>query len=345
MLLPIFRLDLQVSRQGYDSYRRQLHQQHDINRVFLHVEEVLLFFPPNSLDALTSVVTKLAEKSPYGESLVPLIDVFTTLAMFLRGPIEDKGRFLFELFNLSKQSILSETEHALMMFRMSRSLQKLGIFGRLDFSMDDVKHEAFVARYIPATDSFVPGLNVDELIAWMTSSRVGRGAAQFTSVLNRLLKVCIQLDKKAASLLHWLSEMKDHRQHDLPVPKIDFNQASLHKGDVYVVYRGRDTISLAVSTFELAPDAELFVQCNKHMKFSKSSEKYYKLISYRRIGSSSWSSRLGRLSRIDICGLEEASEYTLVVYQPASNIRYPMIAASTRNDKGLTSQFDTVQNC
>ena len=341
-LLAVMRLQFPVVKAAYKSYLSQLRQQHDINRVFLHTEEVLIFFSPNEVDVLRPIVEKLEEKSPKGESLVPLVDVFTILTMILRGEISEKGIFLFELYNLSKQSILSETEHALMIFRMSTSLRKIGILGRLDFTMDDIKHAAFIARYIPDRDVFVPGLSPEELTDWLTTSNVGKAASGFISVLTRLLKVCLRLDGKAASLLAWLEQMTTHHEFDLPIPRLDFSTASLHPSRVFVVYRGINTVSLALSS-SLLKGNEIFVQCNKHMRFSKTSEKYFKLISYRRSRVALWSGQCDLLSRVDIDGLDADSEYSFVAYQVATKLRYPTVELRTLTESGLTSRFETVR--
>lgn len=340
-LLPIMRLRIKTVLDAYESYKHQLHQQHDINRVFLHVEEVLIFFSPYDVDILRPLLGKLVEKSPKGESLIPLVDVFTVLMLFVQGELADKGAFLFELYNLSKQDILSETEHALMIFRMSRSLQKIGILGRLDFTMDDVKHAAFLARYIPESDKFVAGINVEELTAWLTNSNVGKAASSFIAVLTRLLKVCIQMDGKASSLLTWLHEMQEHRQFDLPVPKMDLSQADLHKSEVFVVYRSSQQVSFALSTALLHPD-ELYIQVNKHMKFSKTSEKFYKLISYRRVPLGKWSGNFGQYSRVDVAELDPDSEYSFNMYQLETKLRYPAVSVKTLTTAGLTSRFESV---
>lgn len=339
-LLPVMRLHMDMVKKAHASYKQQLQQQHDINRVFLHTEEVLIFFSPYDIDIVRPVISKLAERSPMGELLIPLTDVFTLLSMFVGGDVIDKGAFLFELFNLSKQDILSETEHALMIFRMSRCLEKIGILGRLDFTMDDVKHAAFLARYIENEDRFVPGLNVDELTDWLTNSYVGRAASSFATVFTRLLKVCIRMGDKASSLLAWLYEMRDHRKFDLPVPRMDFSKAILHKSDIFVVYRGCNMVSLCLSTALLAPE-EVLVQCNLHKKFSKTSEKYYKLISYRKLQVQQWSRRHGQYARLDIAELDADAEYSFNVYQLVTNLRYSLVSTRTLTEKGLTSKFES----
>ena len=292
ILIPIQRLDLSIVYTSFNAFQDQIRDAQDIHKIYLGIEECLVFFPPKHLDSVRPFLNRLLIRTPRDEQVVALAEIFTILTVFVRGPIPEKGRFLFSLYNLSKTDLLSEAEHALMIFNMSNTLQKLGILGKLSYTIHDAKHAAFLAKFDEENQVFYAGLSQERLIIWLSTSTLGFAAIRFNSVFGRLIKVFCNLDGKADSLLKVLTEMQDHRKHDFPVPAVDFSKCVVHKGAVFVVYRGRNIVSLCLSPIGLEK-GYIYVQCNLHVKFSEKSERYYKLVSYRRLEFSGWKGHEG----------------------------------------------------
>ncbi len=339
-LLPILRLDLSVVYTSFNSFQDQIRDAQDIHKVYLGVEEVLLFFPAIYTDTVRALLRKLLIRNPRDEDVIPLAEFFTIFTVLVRGPLNEKGRFLYSLYNLSKTDLLSETEHALMIHNLSRALTKMGVFGKLTYTVEDAKHAAFMARFDSEKRIFHPGLTQERLILWMTASPAGKGMSKFIDVLNRLLKVCILLDNKASSVLNWVTEMKEYHEFDVPTPLLDFQKCSVLKGDMYVVYRSAHVVSLCVSPAGLTR-GDVYVQCNKHIQYSDKSDQFYKLTSYQILRPKEWNSVDG-MCRFDVSNLEPSSEYSFILYQACSNVCFPPVVARTLNSRGLGTNFDAV---
>jgi hypothetical protein len=344
-LLPTLRINVAEIARTYRAFleRPGVNRREELHRAYVEIDDCASFLPIAVAEAAQFIVGRMQERMPNGKVLVPLAEVFTLLTVIVKGSVEEKAAVLFSMYNFGGSDRLTEAEHTFMIHRISIGLQKIGLIGRLDFTMADAKHAAFLARLhaTGASKDFSPGLTVQELALWMVHSPVGRQLALFQHTLEQLIRVLLTLKGKTSSLLGWLSNLNEHSTTAMVVPKVDLFRLSLDQSPLFVVYRSSSSASIALCPHQLKR-GDFFIQCNQLVQERPGGiYKHYR--SYRRLYFPHESYRDGSLFRVDVEGLEPDSEYTIIVYQCVSNTRYRPISLRTLTSYGLISEFETVR--
>lgn len=344
-LLPALRIDIAEIARTYRSFleRPGVDRREELHRAYVDPGDCPAFLPIRVAEASAFILGHMEERMPDGKVVVPLAELFTLLVILVRGSAEEKAAILFSMYSFSGSDRITEAEHTFMIHRIAIGLQKIGLIGRLDFTIADAKHAAFLAR-LHATGSakdFVPGLTVKELAEWMVESPVGKQVALFQHTLEQLIRVLIGLKGKTASLLSWLSNLNEHSTKAMIVPKIDMSRCVLDPSPVFIVFRSGTSASFAFHPHALKR-GEFFAQCSQVVpeKPGGLMAKHYR--SYRQLYFPHDNYATGMLYRVDILGLELESDYIITIYQSSSNIRYRPVSIRTLTSSGLMSEFETV---
>ena len=184
--------------------------------------EALLFFPEEHRQSLSLIADMLAFPRAVHGTRVYLLDVLTVLIILLRGSVRDKARYLFTWYNISGSGLLTELEHIVFIQRVGSVLQRMKVLGAADMSIDDAKHMAFVARakVSPgAATTFLPGLTLRDLIAWIHECKETRVIFTFFSVLDQLVDSLCLLQNRTDALAAVLVAKEGHNANGIHVPR------------------------------------------------------------------------------------------------------------------------------
>ena len=330
----------------------------------LSVGNVRKFFP-SAEPSIERVIQLLSYRKPILGQYIYLLDVLTVLVIVFRGPLEEKARWLFGWYNLSKTGVMTEVEHVILIKRVSDCLFRIKAIGRIDVTEEDANQIALEARVYKTVGGgstglqlkYLPGLTFDDFFRWTRESPESAVLVKFVRVQDRLVDALLALRSRIDAVGSIVEEMRLHREHAIHVPKMDmFPDLREHGSPLRIAFRASRSVTVLISAHGMdLGTSEAYVQCRKsrpvpdplysipdstmQRKIARGQraivsglpmccEREYSLTSYVRVPlRRAGVLRGGPLLRVDIAPLDPDSHYSFTVYTSA--FRYPAIGADT----------------
>ena len=345
-LLPLLRLELSVVKFAVEKYESEyLEGGQSLESYTLSASEALSFFPSCQV-AVEPLVVALADDVPYVGLNVRLLDVLTILTMIARGAMKEKAKLIFDWFNSSHSGIMSEVELNLFLLRIGNCFLKMKLIGRIEFSKEDARHMAFVARVSDGYKFLLPGLTFNDFYRWLSENRLAEAIFTFVRVLCRLIDTVYSLENKANALHSILQQMEDYKKSSPPIPHYNWfgNTCQESKYSINIIYRSQHEVSVCIH-YPNNTAKEVYIECKKtcsvpHPLYRLSKRfatlkpsdiccsKNYYLTSYQKSILKKMSYSHGATSfRVDIKNLDADSDYLFTLYTEV--LKYPPVKVHT----------------
>lgn len=274
--------------------------------------------------SISHLVGALSFKSSSYGKRIAVADILSTLCIFCSGTLEQKSRFLFDLFKMNPSGVMLEEEHKNFMQRVVDNFRKLALLGSLDWSENDVKYYAIQARSHYRKDTneitFIPSLQYEDFFRWMTDSAECKIISKFIAILNKLSGVLLSLADRATDIADVLLKKLDvYCSKSDPVLKMPAVNGALFRA--YPIDRQQCTLSLC---FGNTSAKKVYVRVDEIVvERGSKGTKTYSLTFYRMKAID----QLHRVERIDVLGLAANTLYRLSAY--TARLRFQPIVMRT----------------
>lgn len=247
LVIPLFRLNFQVVTEAVNIYQEKMGSISTRIDTFSIPPEKYTDYFPRCENLLDIIINKLSEFI-HDENIiaVKLMDILIVLTIFTKGSVKDKCKMLFGFFALSETQGLLENEHTTMLTRTMNCFKKLGFLKTLDFTEDDARHIAFLARIKEDGKSFHLSLSFQDFFLWVSNSSQANSIFKSVRLLNRLMEICISLDNKASSVTDLLNDITSQSRGVGEIRNIDLTTKLLMSYTPAVIYRSHCNVSFVV---------------------------------------------------------------------------------------------------
>lgn len=205
-----------------------------------------LYFPKIYF-SISCVISMLSFESSSGAKVISLLDIFISLCLLMHGKWDMKAKFLFQWHNISRTGMLEESEHYLMIKRVTSCLIKLKLIDRIVISDEDAQFISVSARididYDSGAKSFKPGLFFEEFLNWTLTNKECQTMFKFVSVTHRLIDNLLALSTRCESLSD-ISDKKYSKRCD-PLPLLQFDAKSVNE-QVHHFFSTRSHITIVL---------------------------------------------------------------------------------------------------
>jgi hypothetical protein len=248
LLKPVMTLDLSILETHIETILSYLPSNVTLEFWTVSPPTLVHYFPFYS-EVFDPIVELLAFKRVDNLKLISVLDLITTLTIFMFGEWNRKSKILFQLYNLNKTGLMEEEELYILIKHVSNCFKKLKLVGILDIEDHDAKFFALNARIRQdgsGRSYFIPGLYYDDFHVWTTTAEECKSLFAFFRVLNRLCEMLITLTNRSKRMLDIVSDMYEGRYD--PVPEVVENANLLVSDEVALSYRTKSSIFLLINS-------------------------------------------------------------------------------------------------
>lgn len=285
-LLPLMRTDLFVTQTAVQRFL-EMNPLNTINRleeVNIKLENLVDLFPKSYKNVMCHIFRFVSFNVNLIGPHVSFLDILLILSVLGRGELQEKGKFLFNLFNFSGSGRMSELEVVRMVLKLSAVFQKLKLIGSLDVTEEDARHIGLLAR-LNSQKNFIPFLTLPDFQYFLAENWITKAVYKIFSVLDRLCSTITVLTKRSDTLLQELNEREKPMRRLLAIPRMDILDCKVNCGRLIVTFRGSSCCSMALHSRHLPSSLyEVFVLCKKiNILSSTGCVSYYKeIVFYQR---------------------------------------------------------------